>query len=513
MLAVLDILTKQNNETFLIDLKTGKESTYKNHYEQSCKIAGWLQEEGFQKNDTIGILLDNSILFAEFYFACLYSGIIIVPMSPLWTADQIDFVLLHSKAKAVLTTENYYQQFSPSLRNSYTWILPESDKKISCVKLLKLETSTKFSPKKIDGENIALIAYTSGTTAEPKGVVHTIQNLVNNGTLFSKTLRLNKTLRFFNCLPMNYLGGCYNLLLIPYLSGASVVIAPAFSTAMAIRFWKDVSLYNANAIWLVPSILAILMNMDRGNDGKEYCRDNIKLACIGTAPLRRELKKQFESRYQISLYESYGITETLFISTHVPHEASPEQTIGKVLSGTEIKILDSQGNALPIGEPGEIAIKTLHLMKEYHHLNTKNYFDNEGYFLTGDIGLLTENKEIILLDRKKDMIIKGGVNISPAAVEKVLYKNPHVEICAVVGIPDPLAGEEIVAVVKTKDNILLSEIENALKKLCHHFLSLSQQPKIYLSLSQFPYSTTGKIQKAKIREWAKIQLTPELMPS
>ncbi len=498
-----DFLSNKTNDIFLIDAQDGNQTTYREHYIDACKIAAWLEDNGFHKGSKIGVISDNSVFLAKFYFGCLYAGVVVVPINPDWSIRHIDYVLTNTDLQAVLIAEAHLKKFAEILSDkNCLLVVPDASSDVGAFSLsLSLDEIDLVASRMwtIEENQLALIVYTSGTTADPKGVVHTIGNLVNNGSLFIDTVGIKAEHRFLGYLPMTYLGGYYNLLLIPYLAKSSVVISPGFSTAMILDFWDPIIRYQVTAFWFVPSIISILLLADRNAEGRKYCQERISLALIGTAPLRREQKKRFEERYGIKLYENYGLSETLFIATQSPRFPSNAFSVGHILPGVQVDIVNKH-EAFDLD--GEIAVKPPYLMKTYYGKSIDQFLDNQGYFLTGDIGRVTGENELILTDRKKDLIIRGGINISPLVIEEILYQHPAVELCAVVGVSDDIAGEEIVAVIKLLENQSLVDIELQLNALCETHLAVTQRPSAYLSLAEFPCTSTGKIQKAKIKTWA-----------
>lgn len=498
---VREYLQNTSNDLFIIDNNNNNSETYKAFYDASCSIAGFLNAQGLSKGQKMVIMMDNSVMLAKIYFACLYAGIIVVPVNPSWNKEQIQFIVTHSQARFVLTTSQYSENIQE--KNVNVLILSEEDPidiEKNTYSFATLEKYPKINPVEyLESSNIAIVIYTSGTTSQPKGVIHTIANLIGNGLLFIKTMGVGKKHRFYNMLPMTYLGGYYNLLLIPYLAKGSVVIAKAFSSANMIHFWDSVIQHQVNTLWLVPTIMAILKEMDRNPASQTYCRENIILALAGTAPLSAQLKNTFEDKYGIRVHENYGLSETLFITSHQPQVQA--NGVGVLLDEIELKILDNQGKILSHDDEGEIVVRTPFVMNGYLEMEDVFSRDRDEYFFTGDIGYLDHDHNLHITGRKKDLIIKGGVNVSPAAIEEIFYQNAAVQECAVVGIPNSLSGEEIIGVIKIKEDAEFQEVRKKLMLACKKHLSVVQIPIDIVKLDEFPHTFTGKIQKAKIRAW------------
>jgi len=350
-------------------------------------------------------------------------------------------------------------------------------------------------------EDTIAIVFTSGTTGRPTGVVHRIADLVNNSRLFNHRLGIGPDNRFYNVLAMAYLGGYYNLLLLPYVAGSSVVLAHAFDARAALRFWKAAEENGVNTLWLVPTIMAILMEMDRGHKGEEFCRENIRLCLAGTAPLPVKLRKNFEERYGLSVYENYGLCETLFISTNSPDLLVTDGCVGRVLRGVEVAVKDTDGKPVAYGKEGEIYVSTPYLMEGRYDLETQQTSpaDTDGFFPSGDIGVLTGAGDVFITGRKKDLIIRGGINISPAQIENVLYRHKAVLECATVGVFHEIYGEDIAVAVCLRKKHKLVDVRDELSSLLKAELGTIKQPAHIIEIDELPKSSTGKIQRNKVR--------------
>jgi len=219
------------------------------------------------------------------------------------------------------------------------------------------------------------------------------------------------------------------------------------------------------------------------------------------------LHKKFEQKYGVKIFENYGLSETFFISTN--SDARNEiETVGEILEQISLKIVDKHGNSVSDGIEGEILVKTPFLMKGHYDSleNENNQIPSDEWFETGDIGIL-KNSTLQITGRKKDLIIRGGINISPASIENIFYKNSEILECAVIGIPHKIQGEEIIAVIRIKNDNIFEGIQKQLIEVCKKELSKIKQPSKIVHLLEFPHSTYGKIQKNKIRVWLLNQNT------
>lgn len=498
------------NKIFLTNSKNGETFTFERMLSESCKIAKQINDVGLKKGDRVIFSLDNSVEFVKLYYACLYSGIVSIPLNPVLSPDQKDYIITHSKAKAIVFSEVTAVGFNKATINSDHTInlklsvdgnsLTSTDNK----KIIKLNNLEKVEPIKpfvnCKEDDDLIVIYTSGTTSNPKGVIHSLKSIINNAILFNGNVGINDKNVFFNNLAMTYLGGYYNLLLLPFASGASVVLSEVFDAKAIINFWEKIITYKVNTLWIVPTVISILNEFDRGTEGSEYCKHNVKLVLTGTAPLTEPVREKFEKKYNVRLIENYGLSETLFISTDSPSRNRVKGSVGQVINGVNITVINSDNQEVG-GEEGEVKVKTPTLMKGYFDLKDESLKDGKGIFATGDIGILDKENNLFITGRKKDLIIRGGINISPKAIEDVVYEVHGVLECAVVGIPNKITGEEIIAVIKINDQSNIDEISKNVLKLCTEKLSSIQVPAMVYELSDFPKTSTNKIQKNKIRSW------------
>ena len=202
---------------------------------------------------------------------------------------------------------------------------------------------------------------------------------------------------------MTNLPGYYNLLILPYVAEASVVLANAFDARSAFNFWEPVRQHGVNTLWFVPTIMSILMEMDRASVGESLCRDQVRLALVGTAPLADQLRHDFESRYGITVYENYALSETLFITTNAPSRTVLDGSVGRSLPEVQVRIIDEAGDPLASGEEGEICVQTPVLFIGYHDpaREQPDLFRRDDWFPAGDVGILSPEGDLFVTGRKE----------------------------------------------------------------------------------------------------------------
>lgn len=461
----------------------------------------------------MALVLTSSAEFATLYFACLFLGAVAVPVNPGLHSREVAFVLAHSGVKLIIcspVTQKLVIESTQTLSLPLLCLLPRGEPVLvddrtpvwSLDAFSVSQIPDWFPFQGVQGKDFFSITFTSGTTSMPKAVAHRISGLFENAIAFNEELGIVSGNRFLHLMPMAYMAGFLNTLLCPFIAGASVVITPPFGAPTALRFWQPVIQKGADTFWLSPTMLAALLRIDRNTAGLEYCCQHVKTICVGTAPLSRKVKSDFEQKYKVELLESYGLSELLFVANNSPRFPRVDGSVGRLLPGIQIQVVNEQGNRIKEGNDGEIWIKTPHIMAGYLNYGTlqPDPCDPKEWFATGDIGHVSEDGHVFITGRKKDLIIRGGINISPRTIEEVLERYTGVDQAVVIGLPHDFYGEEVVAVVKLKPGYTLDVVRPTLSALCEENLSAISIPAKFFTLDDLPTSSTGKVQKSKVRE-------------
>lgn len=511
---ILDILECHADRPFLIDAVNDRVFSFREFHHLASSLAVELRGRGIRRGDRIAIVLNNCVEFTMLYFACLYLGAVAVPVNPQSHKREIEFILGHSGAKMLLYSPSTKELISAELSGRDglcpLCLLPRAEREEGCrehdswsIDKAGQENVEVFRPfEGVSTDDLFTITFTSGTTSLPKGVAHRIDGLLQAAILFNEALDFGPADRFYHVLPMAYMAGLLNALLCPFLAGSSLVVSRAFDARLALQFWDAPIKYKVNTLWLAPTMLSVLMRIDRNLAALSYCRERIKTICVGTAPLALKLKQEFESKYGAPLFESYGLSETLFVTTNSRKVEYMPGSVGQALPTVTLKVVDESGAEVPHEKDGEIYIRVPFLMAGYLNNETlqPDASDLGEWFPSGDIGHTIPDGHLFITDRKKDLIIRGGVNISPRAIEDILMKHESIDQVAVIGLPHDFYGEEVASVVKLKAGYRLDTVRPALERLCRENLSAIAVPTKFIELDEFPTSTMGKIQKAKLRE-------------
>jgi acyl-coenzyme A synthetase/AMP-(fatty) acid ligase len=509
---VLDLVERNGDRVFLVDAFTGQTISYREFHQLACALGADLRARGLRRGDRLGVMVPNGCELAVLYFACLYAGATIVPINPNLSAGDVRFILSSCDPRLVIASGSLCERVVAAGRTPIALVTAHdapAGSQFSAIDLKSLSPAEFHPLQEATAEDLLVIVFTSGTTAKPKGLAHRIGRMFRNARAFAQQQGIDHSARFYLTLSMAYMGGFYNLLILPFLHGASVVIDHVFDARSSLSFWERASRHQANALWLAPTVMSILLKMDRGHLGEEFCRRSVRRAFVGFAPLPLKLKADFEARYGVQVIENYGLSETLFVTARSNANGSGTGYVGEVLPGIDLRIVGDDGDPLPPHADGEIQILTPDLMAGY--LDEKGRLkevEAGAWFATGDFGHLDESGALLVTGRKKDIIIRGGVNISPAAIEEALLHVKGIVDASVVSIPHELYGEDIVAVLKLEPGLELESMLDGIVEHARQELAAHQQPARYVAIDDFPRTANGKVQKSQLRELVvgKLQL-------
>ena len=459
--------------------------------DQSARVAGLLAARGIAPGTPIGIMLPNVPEFASVYYGILRTGAVVVPMNPLLKAREIAYYLGDSGAPVIFAWHITAPEVEIGAKEAGAEAIL-----VDPATFPDILATASPAPQVVDraAYDTAVVLYTSGTTGHPKGAELTHANLINNVEVSAADLfQLGPDDLIFGGLPLFHAFGQTCTLNAAIMTGASLTVLPRFDAAKALGILADqrVTIFAG-----VPTMFSALLHVP---DRSGYDVSALRLCISGGAAMPVEVLRQFEDAFDCIVLEGYGLSETSPVASfnHPGRERKPG-SIGTPIRGVEMRVVDASGAEVPQGEVGEIAIRGHNIMKGY--LNrpdaTAEAVSADGWFRTGDIGRVDEDGYYYIVDRKKDLIIRGGYNIYPREIEEVLYEHPEVAEAAVVGIPHPELGEEVGAAVALKPGATVTPDE--LRSHVKSQVAAYKYPRRVWIVDALPKGPTGKILKKEI---------------
>jgi long-chain acyl-CoA synthetase len=476
----------------------GHETSYAELDGLANRFANLLLSLGLQPGDRASLLMENDVLMVAAYFGAFRAGIVANPLNHRLSDQELAFILNHAGSRLIITTAAFSDLLSNTLPQldaaPVVLCLGQSDGMrvpfLSDDKLYR-QPATPVTAIAPTAETPALLIYTSGTTGRPKGVVLTQGNVAAGSTAVARGFDLRPEDRTLCMMPLFHT----NALMfshMPFLqTGATVVLRSRFS---ATQHWRLCEEFSVNSFSASPTILAMLLEHEASAPPANSIHlDYVKVASAPTPPA---LAERFEARFgQELLLETYGLTETTAINVMNPLRGTRKRgSIGQALPPQQVMIIGDDGKPVPAGTPGEIVVTGPTVMSGYFRDPdaTANTI-RDGWVRTGDLARMDDDGFIFIIGRKKEMIIRGGENISPLEVEQALMKHPAVREATVVGIADRIWGERVAACVIRRDSI----DEEALIEFCRQNLAPFKAPDRILFVDELPRNAMGKIMRKK----------------
>jgi long-chain acyl-CoA synthetase len=478
---------------FLFSEPEGRQFTYAEFAKAIDATANLLTQQGIQKGDVVSLLMPNSAEYIIAYFACWKLGALAGPVNSLLKEHEMAFVMNNSEARAVLVHPEFLGRIE-AIRAE----LPHMNSVIPFADYAEAtgDADAATITPNLSSTDDAIIIYTSGTTGKPKGCLLTHGNLIANARQISQWLSFTETDRLLTIMPLFHMNAVSVTTMSALYAGGSTVISPKFSAS---KFWNIVSDYQITSFGSVATMLSILLNNYPEGVPDGLKTDQLRFAMCGSAPVPAEVMKSFEETFKCPVIEGYGLSESTCRSTFNPPDERRRAGSCGLPIGNEMKVVDEDDQEVADGALGEIVLRGENILKGYFkNADATEKAFRGGWFHTGDIGYRDADGFFYIVDRKSDMIIRGGENIYPREIDEVLYQHPAIAAAATIGIPDPLYGEEVAAFVVLKDGMKLSEGE--LIDFCKTELADYKCPKRIRFVADIPKGPTGKLLK---RELAK----------
>jgi malonyl-CoA/methylmalonyl-CoA synthetase len=460
----------------------GRTWTYAEIEQVAGRLAARLVELGASPGERVLVQTDKSVETLILYIAVLRAGAIHLPLNTDYTEAELAYFVADAEPVLAVCREQSVPLFERVAAGAV----------VNTLRALFAELPEQgLPPVPREGDDVAAILYTSGTTGKPKGAMLTHANLVSNGETLVGFWRFTPEDRLIHALPIFHVHGLFVAVHCALFSGATMVFMARFDSAAVIRAMTD-----ASVLMGVPTFYTRLLG------DPAFTRETaaeMRLFVSGSAPLSADVHRAFEQRTGHRVLERYGMTETGMLTSNPYDDERRAGSVGPPLPGVGLRIAEFEtGRVLPQGEVGIVEVKGPNVFAGYwrNPEKTAAEFRPDGWFITGDMGRIEPDGYVTLVGREKDLIISGGLNVYPAEVEALLDDRADVAEAAVIGVPHPDFGEAVVAVVQPNGPF---DPEGARAEL-RRDLAAFKVPKSILTMDALPRNTMGKIQKKLLRE-------------
>jgi long-chain acyl-CoA synthetase len=479
-------------------VEAGRSATYAELWDAALRRAGALRAAGVEPGDRVALLGLNTIDFVTAYYGILAAGAVVVPVAPMLVPDEVAFLVQDSGAGVALVADD----LAPVLDDAAgVEVLPFS------TAFADPETSPPARRAAREPTDPAVLFYTSGTTGRPKGAVLTHLNLVMNA--FTNAFTANHIVPddvMFGCLPLFHTFGQTVALNGTFLVGGTLILQERFEPAGALALMVE---HGVTAFLGVPTMyIALLAAAKAGGDGGPLPR--LRLCVSGGAPLPVRVLEEFNDHFSVTIQEGYGLSETSPTATVNQLELGVEPgSIGHPIWGVEVAIADPDVDDAIVfkddGEVGEIVIRGHNVFAGYHGREEATAAAIvDGWFRSGDLGTRDERGFLRIVDRKKDLILRGGYNVYPREVEEVLVRHPAIAEAAVVGVPHETHGEEVLAVVVLQPGAGDGEggapTEDDLLAWAGERVARHKRPRLVRIVDELPLGPSRKVLKRELRD-------------
>jgi long-chain acyl-CoA synthetase len=466
------------------------EWTYGEFGHRVSEVAAGLRELGVEQGDVVGVILPNSPHYLEVWWAILWLGAVFNPVNPVLTSREAASILEDSEAVVAVCTPEAAAGLEarrtdlPKLREI---VAAEGSDPAATLR----GHGIVEQPADVKGGDLASFVYTSGTTGRPKGAMLGHANLLANAWQLGEPLPVSRGDTLGMVLPLFHVNAQLVTTVIPLVLGANVAMWERFSAS---RFWADVGHFEPVTFSSVPTMLAALLHAPGADEAES---NTLRFVICGAAPLSPALFRRFEDKFGLKIMEGYGLTEGTCCTTINPFTGPRKVgSVGLPTRAQEVVIMDEAGTVVADGTAGEVCFRGPNMMHGYYNRPDANAETiRDGWLHTGDVGYRDSDGYFFLVDRTKDMIIRGGENIYPREIEDVIQEFEGVKEAAVIGRPDEVRGEEVHAVVA----LVSGDDTEALELHCRERLAAFKVPSSWEVIEELPKTSTGKIDKKPLR--------------
>jgi len=462
------VFSEHWSKALLVEPDQKRRWTYGEVLRRAFAVDDWLKGAGYDDEEPIYFAPSNSSAPLVIFLGALLSNRKIYVIDPSRGEQDVSEMLSIVEGERLLTD-------NPSILERDNAIQLQS---IEPADLSKTEVLNQFSA--IDVTKPFLVTFTSGTTGTPKGVVHSFENLARASLRFGDRFEFSPQDTFYHTLPMGYMAGILNGLLLPLCHGSTIVVGKRITAATAAAFFESVDTFDVNVFWLTPTILRMLLHLCPGS----YDGGDSAIGCVATEPLPTDLKREFESEFGINLFETYGLSETLFITTEFPSQEGTPDGVGPALPEVDLTVEDD----------GEIVVDAPWTFLNY--ADGKERTGGGDVYHTGDIGEIRDGV-VYITGRKKNLIIRNGINISPKRIEDKMSSMDAVSSVAVIGRDSAALGEQVIVLVEPDGD---APSEQELEHRVITELGSDHRPDEIALVDEIPRTNAGDIDYDAARE-------------
>ena len=465
----------------------GRRIAYAELDDLSARYGRALLAQGARPGDRVAYQTEKSPEGLLLYLGCLRAGLVALPMNPAYLADEVGYMLENAEPQVFVGDPGRLQELQPKVARVLTL---DAGGRGSLAAAAAAEPAD-LEPARMQPADLAAMLYTSGTTGRPKGAPLSHGNLAANAKVLAEAWAFTGDDLLLHALPVFHAHGLFVASHVSLLSGATMLWLDRFDAKRVVELLPE-----ATVMMGVPTFYTRLL--DTPGFDCAACR-NIRLFVSGSAPLLAETWRAFERRTGHAILERYGMSEILMHTGNPLNGERRPGSVGLPFAGSSVRIVDAEDRELPAGEIGSVLAKGPNVFAGYWRMPEKNReeFTPDGWFRTGDLGVLGEDGYLTLVGRAKDLVITGGLNVYPPEVEMVIDEMPGVVESAVIALPHRDLGEAVTAVVKTRSGDL---DEAGIIAHCKARLAGFKVPKRVLFADELPRNAMGKVQKKLLRD-------------
>ena len=484
----------KNSSKLFLESDTGERYTYADVERETARYANILTGLGLQRGDRVAAQVDKSPQAIFIYLACLRAGLCYLPLNSAYQQSEIGYFLNDAQPGVAICSPASQELFARLCSEaSVPHLFTLDDRGLGSFTDESANAGTQFATVASQPDDLAVIIYTSGTTGRSKGAMVTHDNLASNAQVLCEAWRITAQDVLIHALPIFHIHGLFVALNTILLSGATLLFHRKFDPKAIIR-----DLPRATMLMGVPTFYTRLLSEPTFT--REAC-NNIRLFVSGSAPLLLDTFNEFIKRTGHTILERYGMSEAGMICSNPYDGERRGGTVGMPLPGVTLRIAGNAGKAAPVSDPGVIEINGPNVFSGYWRMPEKNQeeFTHDGFFKTGDIGVIDHDGYVSIVGRAKDLIISGGFNVYPKEIELVIDAIEGVAESAVIGLPHPDFGEAVVAVIVRGHNGMMLDQAGVIAYVKNQLANYKVPKQIHF-VDALPRNAMGKVQKNLLRD-------------